>query len=710
MAGSPTATSTPSGQTAGRNGNDPDRSTDPPCRTSFFPDLTTNSGSGRFLVACSIDEKENLGPKASLEARVRSSGRRHVRGRETPSPRTAPDRGMPAPALPVARLTMSPIETFFRENGNRLSARDLLEEVQKAAPHLPSIETLEDSYFQFPRGTGWNPDYLVWLEILVFAGRSREASNLLHAICFRHWGYRVPLNIGRRLYALLGIGIENPSPSSDIEWLWLRRYMETGVDQAHPATLEDLRSADGRLVAEYGCPSCGGKGAIDPALDSRAKEGFLCTRCLARLEFPREETANAVRDAYLRFLSHLPRSEDGSLAPRSVADALAMARLVRPFLLVRFGTFFPYFGHMLSQPLEYIRQRARQPGPFLDIVGIPAKAIEVNAFATEYVSRIFDHVSPAGEQLSRSLPPSSEHNLRHALEYPVPQWLCCANDLHKVTVPKLCFTPHELARGRGELEGLGIPSGAKFACLHVRTGDYHGDLGRKFRNSEIATFRKTIQFLVERGFHVVRLGAVAGLDPLPLADHPKVVDYANGRRSGFMDVFLMETCDLMIGTGSGIDAMRLFSDKPTLFLNFADFGRILPGPRHTRVAMKGVRSTILGRRLDPLLGHLLYLETDESLADTNCLAEDLSEDELLASTRDYFHHEIDGVPYPADFLHLEARLDALFQRHFPTYSWNSQYHTPSSLMPFAKDIEAYLESPQRLLKLAAMHVRAEVAP
>lgn len=601
-------------------------------------------------------------------------------------------------------MNASPIELLLRESGNLVSTGELLDIVSRSARHLPTVEALENSYFQFPHGTAWNPDFIAWLEVLVFAGRAREASNLLHAICFRHWGFRVPLNVSRRLYVLMGIGIENPRPSTDIQPLWLRRYMETGHDHPQTASLRNLRIADGRLVVDFECASCLGTGVLDPALESRVTNGFSCTRCHARLVFDREAAAAGVREAYLQFLSLLPRSGDGSLAPASVSDAVAMAGQVRPFLLVRFGTFFPYFGHMLSQPLEYIRKRSVGQGPFLDIVGIPAKSMEVNAFAAEYVSRIFDHVSPIGEQVSRMLPPTSEHNLRQDLEYPVPQWLCCANDLHKVHVPKLGFLPHEIERGRAELGRLGIPAGARFACLHVRTGDYHGDLDRTFRNSQISSFRKTIQFLVDRGYYVVRLGAIKGLESLPLSGHPMVVDYANVGRSEFMDVFLMETCDLMIGTGSGIDAMRLFHDKPTLFLNFADYGRILTGPRHTRVAMKGIRSNLLNRRVDPLLGHLLFLETDEALAETSCAFEDLTEDELLASVEDYFRHEIDRVPYPLEFLELEEQLDGLFQRHFPTFAWNSQYHTPSSLMPFAAAIQAYIDSPMRLHKLAAMHV------
>lgn len=107
--------------------------------------------------------------------------------------------------------------------------------------------------------------------------------------------------------------------------------------------------------------------------------------------------------------------------------------------------------------------------------------------------------------------------------------------------------------------------GRPYVCLHVRDSGFFNDADfSENRNADIGNYQLGIEWLVDAGYAVVRLG-----DPsMSKVSFAGVFDYAHSAlRSESNDVALVEHCDLYIGCQSGpIDLAALF-EKRILTLN-----------------------------------------------------------------------------------------------------------------------------------------------
>ena len=70
--------------------------------------------------------------------------------------------------------------------------------------------------------------------------------------------------------------------------------------------------------------------------------------------------------------------------------------------------------------------------------------------------------------------------------------------------------------------------------------------------------------LARRGYYVFRMGAKV-LKPLK-SSNPKVIDYASGMRSDFMDIYLGAKCTFCVTTLSGFDGIPRIFRKPAVTL------------------------------------------------------------------------------------------------------------------------------------------------
>jgi putative glycosyltransferase (TIGR04372 family) len=107
----------------------------------------------------------------------------------------------------------------------------------------------------------------------------------------------------------------------------------------------------------------------------------------------------------------------------------------------------------------------------------------------------------------------------------------------------------------------------KFVCLHVRDNGYYQDYNRRsYRNATIDNYHEAINFLVENGLFVFRLGDT-NMSRLGL-DTEKVIDYPFTKlKSDAMDLFLISKCEFYIGMQSGpYDVANIFN-RPMLVLN-----------------------------------------------------------------------------------------------------------------------------------------------
>ena len=158
--------------------------------------------------------------------------------------------------------------------------------------------------------------------------------------------------------------------------------------------------------------------------------------------------------------------------------------------------------------------------------------------------------------------------------------------------PTLTFSDQEEERGRQELQRMGLnPEKDWFVCIFARDSGYLNSLlpgvdwsRHECRNSRIESFRPLVNWLLDQGAFVLRMGSHA-VEPF-LVDHPRYVDYAASCRSEWMDLYLCAKAKAFVGSASGLaDVTNLFN-TPRLQLDCVPFGFIPFGYRQMSLPKK----------------------------------------------------------------------------------------------------------------------------
>jgi len=138
--------------------------------------------------------------------------------------------------------------------------------------------------------------------------------------------------------------------------------------------------------------------------------------------------------------------------------------------------------------------------------------------------------------------------------------------------PLLELSPREIERGVQALSSMGVPRGAWYVCLHVRSRGFkvmHEGLQDSL-NAAIRSYDLAIGAIVDRGGWVIRMG-----DPsMPkLPPQKQVIDYAHSsHKADWLDIFLCATCRFYIGTSSGLAYVPNLFSTPSLFTNWFPTG------------------------------------------------------------------------------------------------------------------------------------------
>ena len=113
---------------------------------------------------------------------------------------------------------------------------------------------------------------------------------------------------------------------------------------------------------------------------------------------------------------------------------------------------------------------------------------------------------------------------------------------------------------------LKIPPGRKIVTLHVRNDEPHGPSYYRYRNANINSYLKAINYLLEAGYYVVRLGD-GGMTPLPI-DSPRLIDAPfNSCYNSFFDLYFIAESEFFIGMLSGPCSIAHCFWTPMLFTN-----------------------------------------------------------------------------------------------------------------------------------------------
>ena len=117
-------------------------------------------------------------------------------------------------------------------------------------------------------------------------------------------------------------------------------------------------------------------------------------------------------------------------------------------------------------------------------------------------------------------------------------------------------------------EKIGLSSSPWYVCLHIREAGYAKLLDddiTEFRNSDINTYIRAVEYITGMGGFVVRMGDES-MTPMP--DLPGVIDYATSKfKSDENDFILMSYCSYFIGSNSGANWIAIVQQRRILAVN-----------------------------------------------------------------------------------------------------------------------------------------------
>tara|TARA_B110000977_G_scaffold201844_1_gene299218 strand:- start:11736 stop:13034 length:1299 start_codon:yes stop_codon:yes gene_type:complete len=131
----------------------------------------------------------------------------------------------------------------------------------------------------------------------------------------------------------------------------------------------------------------------------------------------------------------------------------------------------------------------------------------------------------------------------------------------------------------------------KIVCIHVRDPYYRSDFSRRLiRNSDINIYKKSIEFLIEKGFFVIRIGRISDQKLYK----KKVVGYLDysfmEEREDIIDLYLIKKCHFYLsGSTSGpLDYAMYMHNKKCLILNNPRIFEAFPTNKYSRSTLKKI--------------------------------------------------------------------------------------------------------------------------
>ncbi|HLC98712.1 MAG TPA: TIGR04372 family glycosyltransferase [Candidatus Nanoarchaeia archaeon] len=139
--------------------------------------------------------------------------------------------------------------------------------------------------------------------------------------------------------------------------------------------------------------------------------------------------------------------------------------------------------------------------------------------------------------------------------------------------PVLKFTGPEKIKGEGLLREMGLKGNDWFICFHSRGPKYLAHELKSidtsyhdYRNWDIATAMKAVEYINSKGGYAVRMGAIVE-KRLPDMGSSRVIDYATKHRSEFGDIYLPSRCKFFLGDGCGLNQVGQIFNVPEAWVN-----------------------------------------------------------------------------------------------------------------------------------------------
>lgn len=243
-----------------------------------------------------------------------------------------------------------------------------------------------------------------------------------------------------------------------------------------------------------------------------------------------------------------------------------------PIIKIRFGILYgASFGTYVFDTEYYLRKKSLQKGIIFDFF-FPKNKIPTSAFADKLVFRNFNILYIARFfYLNAKVLGSINTVILNKSPCRDP------DDIYSKTKTQLTFSNKELIDGNLFLEKIGVTKGQKYICLVARDSAYKKsisglferpleDLIHNYRNSNIDDYKLAVNFLLDRGYFVIRMGNV--VEKKLKIDHKNFLDYASSDlKSSFLDFFLLGNSYFNLVSEAGIKDVSYIYNVPYVFVN-----------------------------------------------------------------------------------------------------------------------------------------------
>ena len=210
----------------------------------------------------------------------------------------------------------------------------------------------------------------------------------------------------------------------------------------------------------------------------------------------------------------------------------------------------------------------------------------------------------------------------------------------------------------------------KIVCVHVRDGFYRNDFKRKnYRNSNIENYKKAINFLINKGYLVIRLGDKNCKKTK--FKNKYFIDYPFSKfKSEEMDLYLIKISKFYLATQSGIMDVAYMFNKPILTTNMCELFSGFPRKKNDR----GIFKTIFSKTKKNPISIFNYMKNPYKFhnpdnENSNFYFKENTENEIYLATKEFeknfqnkFNKKKNIIQKKFDRIHNNRYKDMFYER------------------------------------------------
>ncbi|MDC0645046.1 TIGR04372 family glycosyltransferase [Candidatus Pelagibacter ubique] len=168
------------------------------------------------------------------------------------------------------------------------------------------------------------------------------------------------------------------------------------------------------------------------------------------------------------------------------------------------------------------------------------------------------------------------------------------NNLNDTTSVPVQFTIEEIQNAQNDCNKIGIYKNDKIIIVNIRDNNYlkilypDNDWSYKTQNADIKSYKKTIEYLLDKGYKVVRCG-LHHQDSINISNKNYIDLFNQGIRTSLIENYLTSICLFQIGSYSGgtIPAHFLFR-KPVIYTNYIPLSELHLGSYKIYIILKKI--------------------------------------------------------------------------------------------------------------------------